>query len=283
VIIGVLAALLAALAGCSALRLGYSQGPQLVHWWLDGYVDFDEPQTAQARDAIRAWFGWHRATQLPDYAALLARTQVELAEPVTPAQACRLMDDVRARLAVAFDQVVPAAVELARTLSPAQLAQVQRRQAKNDARYRSEFLQDSPQERLRASVKRILDRAESVYGRFDEPQRELVAKWVAESPFDPVAWQVERLRRQQGMVQLLRRLSTEPVPPAEAQAALRRAYDNVWRSPREPYRAYQERLAQYNCEFAAQVHNQTTPEQRRRALARLKGWEDDLRALANGS
>ena len=75
----------------------------------------------------------------------------------------------------------------------------------------------------------------------------------------------------------------EALSQEDAQALLRQVYEHVWRSPREPYRAYQQRLGQYNCAFAAQVHNDMTPEQRRRAIAKLKGWEDDLRALAAGS
>jgi len=271
------------LAGCSALRVGYAQAPQLVLWWLDGYVDLDDNQTPRARDAVRAWFRWHRTTQLPDYAALLARMQAALADTITPAQVCRLMDDVSSRVATAVDQAIPPAVELARTLAPDQLAHLQRRYAKNNADYRHEFLQEAADERLRSQVKRVVDRAESVYGRLDEGQRERIAQWVSESPFDPQAWFVERQRRQEEILSTLRRLSTQDVPPDEAQAALRQVYEHLWRSPREPYRAYQQRLAQYNCAFAAQVHNQTTPEQRRRAIARLKGWEDDLRALANGA
>jgi hypothetical protein len=283
VIIGVVAAALAALSGCSALRLGYAQGPQLVHWWLDGYVDLDEHQRDDAREKIRDWFAWHRATQLPDYAALLARAQVRLDGPVEPGQVCRLMDEVRERLAAGFDGAVPAAVAFARTLAPQQLAQIERRQEKNNIRYRGEYLQEDLQERHREAVRRIVDRAESLYGRLDAAQREHIGQWVADSPFDPQGWLEERQRRQQALLALLHRLVTEAVPQEEAHAALRQVFADAWRSPREAYRAYQERLAAYNCRFAAQVHNQATPDQRRRALARLQGWEDDLRALSNGS
>ena len=71
--------------------------------------------------------------------------------------------------------------------------------------------------------------------------------------------------------------------PEDAQAAIRRAYAAVFRSPREPYRLYQERLGRFNCMFAAEVHNATTAEQRRRAVARVRAWEEDLRALAEGA
>ena len=35
----------ALLTGCSALRFGYNQAPELAFWWLDGYADFDEVQS----------------------------------------------------------------------------------------------------------------------------------------------------------------------------------------------------------------------------------------------
>ena len=52
------------------------------------------------------------------------------------------------------------------------------------------------------------------------------------------------------------------------------------RSPHEPYRRYQARLVDYNCSYAAGLHNLTTAEQRQKAAKKLKGWEDELRALA---
>jgi hypothetical protein len=58
-------------------------------------------------------------------------------------------------------------------------------------------------------------------------------------------------------------------------------YEQMFRSPREPYRAYQQALMQFNCGFAAQVHNLATPAQRAQAVKRFKGWEDDARALAS--
>jgi hypothetical protein len=280
VIIGALTLALAALSACSALRLGYNQAPQLAYWWLDGYLEVDDTQAPALRDAIRGWFRWHRSSQLTDYAALLARAQAQLAEPVTPEQVCQLSDEVGTKLAAAFDRAVPAIVELARTVTPEQLTHLQRKYAKNNAKYRDEYLQDGAEQRLKATVKRIVDRAETLYGRLDDTQRERVAQAAADSPFDAAGWLAERQLRQQLIVQTLRRLSSDAVPPDEAQAAVRGIYEQTFQSPREPYRRYQQRLSQYNCQFAARVHNQMTPEQRRRAVVRLKGWEDDLRALA---
>ena len=62
-------------------------------------------------------------------------------------------------------------------------------------------------------------------------------------------------------------------------AALRALLARTERSPDPEYRAYQVKLTQYNCGFAAQIHNATTVDQRQKARERLKGWEEDLRAL----
>jgi len=51
-------------------------------------------------------------------------------------------------------------------------------------------------------------------------------------------------------------------------------------SPRAAYREYQKQLFDHNCRLVARFHNSTTPEQRRRGADKLKGWEEDLRALA---
>jgi len=41
-----------------------------------------------------------------------------------------------------------------------------------------------------------------------------------------------------------------------------------------------QRLRRFQCELYASVHNDTTPAQRERAAARMRGWEVDARALA---
>ena len=87
IISAALAALL--LAGCgSFLRLGYGQGPHLAYWWADGYLDLDGEQSLRLREALDDWFDWHRRTQLPDYAALLARAQREVMQPSSPQAMC---------------------------------------------------------------------------------------------------------------------------------------------------------------------------------------------------
>ena len=268
------------LTGCSAVRFGYNQAPELVYWWLDGYVDFDDAQSRRVRDMLGQWFAWHRRTQLPDYAALLARAQAELPADTTPQRVCRWWDELRQRGERAAEQALPAAAEVMSTLKPAQLQHIERRYARKNEEFRDDFLDKDPARRLDRSVQRAVERAEFLYGSLEAPQRALVAKLVAASPFDPDAWYDERVLRQQEALQLMRRLGSENASRDTALATLRAYGERMARSPREPYRRYQEKLETYNCGFAASLHNATTPAQRQAAVAKLKGWEADFRALA---
>jgi hypothetical protein len=103
---------------------------------------------------------------------------------------------------------------------------------------------------------------------------------VAASPFNPEMWMADRQRRQRDTLDTLRALVSSRADRDQRVAGLRALAARIEFSPNAEYRAYQRRLADYNCAFTARIHNATTPEQRRKARETLKGWEEDLRALA---
>jgi hypothetical protein len=111
----------------------------------------------------------------------------------------------------------------------------------------------------------------------------LVAAGVAASPFDAGVWFAERQAVQGETLQTLSRLSAGGPARADREsnlAGLQALAARVQRATPGPYRSYQQRLTEYNCAFIAQLHNSTTPAQRQAARSKLKGWEEDLRALA---
>jgi hypothetical protein len=267
------------LGGCSALRVAYNTGPQLAWWWLDGYLDFPREQAPQVKLAIDGWFDWHRRTQLPAYVSLLGELQGQVQQPQTAAAACRWNARLVEALSPAVSRALEEAADLVPGLGDAQLRHLEQRYVKNLDEMRREYLQADLAERQAASVKRTLERAEQLYGGLEEPQRKLIADGVAASPFDAQGWMEERRRRQRDTLVTLRRLVAERADRDERLAALRALAERSQRSPDPTYRAYQQRLADYNCAFFARLHNATTPAQRQRARANLKGWEVDLRAL----
>jgi hypothetical protein len=266
-------------SGCSALRIGYSQAPDLVYWWLDGYIDFNSAQTPRVRAALTQWFTWHRRTQLPDYAALLARTQVEVLADTSSARVCEWQVDLVKRANTAFDHAVPAAADILLTITPQQIAHLERRYAKNNEEFRDDYLQPDLRKRAELTLKRTVERAEMLYGRLDDAQRARMAQALTRSPFDPEAWFAERRQRQQEALQLLRAIVAGGATREQVQAGLRTYADHLQRSPQDAYRRYSERLMEFNCGFAATLHNGTSAAQRRAAAKTLAGWEGDLRAL----
>jgi Family of unknown function (DUF6279) len=260
VIVGVLAFVV---AGCSAVRLGYANGPLLVWWWLDGYVDFRSQQVPAVKAAIDRWFEWHRRTQLPGYADMLALLAAKSSTPATAAEVCRVNDLVRALVVPAIDRALVEAGDVIPGLGEPQFR----------------HLRHDPDERRQRSVERAIKRIEQIYGPLDEAQRKVVADGVAASPFDPQAWIEERKARQRDTLATLRRLVATKADRDTRIAALRALVQRSEEPSNPAYRAYQKRLVDYNCAFIARVHNATTAAQRRRAHDTLEGWEEDVRAL----
>ncbi len=95
-------------------------------------------------------------------------------------------------------------------------------------------MQPKPERRLKEAVKRTVDRAETLYGRLDDAQREPIAREVEASPFDPERWLAERQLRQRELLETLRRLQAERANDAQSQAALRMFAEHAQRSPARP-------------------------------------------------
>ena len=276
-----LLALSTALSGCGlALRVAYGQGPSLAFRWLDGYMDFDDVQSLRVRGALDEWFRWNRRTQLSDYADLLARAQVEVLGDVTPARMCRWADEIRARVETGLEHAAPTIVELAPTLTPQQIAAIEKKYASRNATYRDDYLQPDPAKRRRAAVEREVERDEQIYGRLSDAQKEAIARAAAASPYDAELSYNERLRRQQDMLDTLRRLAAMHPSQAQADAEFRGYLQRLDHSPNDDYRRYSARLVDYNCAAASSLQNGSTPEQRRHAVQTLRDYERDLRALA---
>src|SRR5436853_541258 len=75
----------------------------------------------------------------------------------------------------------------------------------------------------------------------------------------------ERLRRQNDLLTVVRRLSATRAAPAEAEAEIRGWLKRAVRSPNESYWRYATRVVEYNCAYAADLHNLMSPEQRGKA------------------
>jgi hypothetical protein len=271
--------LVAALPACSMIKLGYGQASPFAFRWLDRYLEFDDAQSLRVRTGLDDAMSWHRRTQLPEYVQMLSRAEVEVLGEATPERMCAWAGEIRSQIEPVLQHVAPTIADVAVTLTPAQLARMEKRFAETNDEWRDEHLQRKPERRQKAQVKRAIERAEMLYGRLDPAQRELVVHSVASSPYDADLAYAERKERQKDILTLARRLSQANLRRDDAIAEVRAYVKGADRSPRESYRAHAERVTAHNCALASALHNGASAEQRRHAAKKLAGYRADLRAL----
>ena len=280
----VMVATLTSIGACSAVKLTYNNLSDIGYWWLDGFVDFNEPQTLQVRTDLTQLHKWHRETELVPLADLLNKIQQLTPMDTTPEQVCKLYDDLRKRFDAVALQAEPVAAALALQLEPAQIKHMEARFAKGNAEWRRVWTSDDAAERRDKRLKSSVERAEQFYGTLDERQRSVLADALGKSRFDPQRGFDERVRRQQDLLQTLRALrpanGADRPTVAATGAALRAYIDRAMRSPDPAYRAYADNATQDACQTYARLHNSTTAQQRARAKGRLAAYERNARELA---
>lgn len=268
------ALLLAASAGCSLLGLAYGQAERLAYGWLDGQFGFTDAQQPAVRRAVARWAAWHRGSELPLLAGLLERAADEVLQDTAPQRVCTWIDALRQRGQAAVEQALPELAGLASGFDEPQLARIAARQAAAATGWRGEFAEATPEDRAQVTLKRTLERYQTLYGRLDAPQRERLARGLTASPFDAARWIGERERRQRDLIETLRRLRAEDADTAVE--SLRGVVRRVLSPPDPAYRDHAARLQAHHCEFAAEMHNGMSAAQRQAARQRLLGWRKDL-------
>lgn len=273
-----------ALAACSTgMRLGYNNADTLLLYSLGGYVSLTPEQEALVKERAGALVGWHRSTQLRDYAQFIEQARGKLAAgPVSAQEVLAFNEAINARMALIGERAAPDVARLALTLSPEQVERLQRRFADDAAKARREAVKStdngSPDERARKYV----ERAEYWFGSVTPAQRALLREELQRRPDGNAGWRAERERRQQELLRLLRRMQDERPDEATATAWVRRYFAQLREPPDAERRRELLALRTANAELIAQLVNSATPEQRATLSQRLAGFAEDFTALAAG-
>jgi hypothetical protein len=272
-------ALSLALSACSAIKLGYNTLPEWLYWWLDGYADFSDQQAPLVRGEIARLHARHRRIELPRLVDNLQTMEQLAPHDILPQQACAIFTDVQARLVAGADTLGPDVGVVASSFTEAQLRHMEGKFLRSNDKFRRDFVTAPPAEVQEKRYGQMLDRLEMVYGRLDEPQRAVLRAGVAQSAYDATRILADRQRRQQDLLQTLRRLGEARLPPEEALAQMRAWLGRAVHSPDLAYRTWQEGLVQESCRIFSAVHHSTTASQREHAVHRLQAYQRDLREL----
>lgn len=278
-IIGLLL-LAAALQGCSAIKYVYGNVQHLGYWYMDGYADFSDEQEPLVKDHIARLHQWHRGNELMRVVETLQRAEKLAPGEVTPEQMCGLVGELRASFERLGDQAGASIVAVARELTPAQYAHMERKYAKNNNEFRKEWLALPVTERHEKRAKQLVERSEMIYGDLDDRQRALVRQQVERSSFDANAADGERRRRQQDTIATLKQLASRQLSAEQARPIVKAYFTRMFDSPDPAYREYQKKVMREFCTGLAMSHNAMSPQQRQVAVRRLANYQTSLRELA---
>jgi hypothetical protein len=268
------------LQGCSAVKLGYQQLPNLSYWWLDSAVSFNDVQSVQAKDALTQLQRWHKREELPVYADLLQRLATQSAEPLQAQQICNAWEDIDKAMDRTMRQTVRLAAPVALMLGPEQLSHLNQYWASKNKDWDKEWVQGSASERLERRLGKTVERYSDFYGPLSAAQTAMVKAQLQQSAWSPEWGQRDRLRRHQDLMAALQKASqsnASALPKVEAD--LWGVWERWLQPPDATGKAVVQKMVQQGCENLAQLHNSASPEQRQRAARRLRAYEQDLRDL----
>ena len=270
------ALLLALVAGCSALRVGYNQADLILAHYANDYFDLDRAQRLDFEARTDRLLAWHRRDQLPDYVAFLTEARVRTERGVTREDVLWLIEGVKARFRTLGAQAAPDAAPLLATLTDAQIAHLQQEWDKSNAKFAREWKLAAPEaERRRLILRKTLDQVRDWTGALTVEQEKQIADLLRGVPLVTQLRHEDRIRRQKEFARLL----AERRQPDFAGKL--RAWLTDWESGRNPeYERMQEQVTEQRIRIILAVQASLTPEQKRKALHRLQDYIDDLRALA---
>jgi hypothetical protein len=276
-----LIAMLALAAGCSTIKFTYNHGDTLLYWWLNAYLDLDSDQSTWVKQDIDKLFQWHRQTQLHDYAGLLANMQRQLAG--NPTQADLLSDyrDIKARTELLAFKALPELADVARSVKPDQIAQMEEKFTKNNEKFRKTYMSGDQDHQRKVRFEKSMDQLDLWFGPFAHDQLAILRKASDARPLDNEIWLQERKLRQQKIVALLRRVQQEKLNKEQTMAAihdlLRDTFDRFEAPDRKAFfDAYTDSTSTYIL-TAIRI---ATPDQKAHAQKRMQGWINDFNALA---
>ncbi len=272
----VLAALAAVLllAGCSgALRIVYDNADAFARWKADNYLHLSGADSEELDGRIDAFLEWHRAVALPRYAQLAEEAAHRLTDGLSQEDLVWGYDSL---VAQGEDSLRGAAERLAPLLDRVggeQLGHLERGFAEDNRRFAKDYLRGSEEDRRKRRVKRTVERLEDWVGRLSEAQRARVQQYAERVPAIDEMRGRDRRRLQAGFLEIVRNGQARERLPAFAAG---------WQDGRDP--AYAAASEEFRREFQAlllDLDRTLTPEQRTRAVARLRGYAADFAALAD--
>jgi Family of unknown function (DUF6279) len=265
------------IAGCSALRLGYTQADVILGWRANTYFDLDSNQRRDFSARLDRLLAWHRYEQLPEYASFLTTAIGKAEHDLKPEDIAWFADGFRARYRIIVNRGVNDAAEILATLAPEQINALQKQFEKDNRKFTSENeLESGTEKRKRARLKKMISQIEDWTGNLTHEQERKIATLLDPIPLIEHLHHRDRMRRQREFVEILKTHHAKPEFATRLHEFLL-----GWDHGRAPdYAQLSDDVADQRINFFVAVDKLLTHEQRLTMLSRLQKFADDCKTLS---
>ncbi len=261
------------LAACTALRVAYENADTYLRWRSGSYLDLDHKESQELAGRIDAFFAWHRAQELPQYARIADEAAQRLGDGLSQEDLVwgydSLVAHARQSLRVAAERIAP----LLDGLTPQQVAHLEKGFAEDNRKFARESLRGSERERRKRRAKKVEERLEDWVGNLTHAQVERVRRYSERAPLYDELRERDRKRLQAQVLEMVRQHAAQTRLPDLAAN---------WDRGRDPaYAAASEKARQEYFALLLDLDRTLTREQRVRAIANLERYAEDFKVLAS--
>jgi hypothetical protein len=268
--------LAASLAACSTVRLSYDNADWLLARMAGRYVDLSDGQARAFKTGLSQIHAWHRAEELPRYARVFDQAAGRLARGLSRQDVEWAVQAVRGRARVLGEQAAGEIVPVLRTLSDRQVAEMEREFDEDNRRFAQTHLKGDGSRLTARRADWLCEKLEDWLGELSAAQHARVQTLVAAFPEMPRMRLEERKRRQAVFLALV--LEHRSSPELDPRLAAFLADPAAGRA--ESNRLAMARWERQFVDMLVDLDRSLTPGQRQHAVAKLRGYAGDFRALA---
>ena len=260
------------LAACSSTTFVYNRLDFLLPWYVDDYVDLNQPQKQYLDELLQPFLAWHRYRELPDYLSILQGVESNLDHPQTPAMIAAVFSQFEQAWLRLESESLDWLLELGAQLSEEQITLLMEELWERQEEYEEEYLERTDAEFYEDSYEDAVDNAREYLGPLSDAQREVLRLFSRSLQRSDQAWLQARAR---WLTQLAVLLERKP----GWQERVRKAVAMQRENPAPEYeRIYNHNLAAiYN--VIADILNGRSEQQDKHLRDRLQELQQDLQSL----
>ena len=185
----------ALLGGCSfATRFAYNNLDWLSKREIGKYVSLNSEQKQDVDTRFDRLWAWHRAEELPQYAADLRKLAAAARRGFIEDDLRSFLDTGEAWAARLAQRGMPDVAAVIATFDDAQIAEILQQVDEENAEYREKYVEPDASERREASAKRMRKSLDKRLGSLSDSQRQRVAQWANARQLNAEAWAAEQVR-----------------------------------------------------------------------------------------